>query len=195
MQMKKYFTDENWNSFGGKPSQDSREVLPLFDGELVGSSHSLERSQLGAAPSQSCYGQQYAESPISNLQGATSTVACGQQLMLSSSDQPPEHLKWLKSFLSLGFSKLLFLKLKDFIGTEEYPLRFQMALLSRSLKWGVQKWCYLITMDMSWVLKVLPLRNPDSTVLTLVSMTIANASSVSSHLHVFTFASFVSCGR
>ncbi len=113
--------------------------MPLFDGELVGSSHSLERSQLGAAPSQSCYGQQYAESPISNLQGATSTVACGQQLMLSSSDQPPEHLKWLKSFLSLGFSKLLFLKLKDFIGTEEYPLRFQMALLSRSLKWGVQK--------------------------------------------------------
>jgi hypothetical protein len=36
--------------FGGKPSQDSREVLPLFDGELVGSSHSLEHSQLGAAP-------------------------------------------------------------------------------------------------------------------------------------------------
>jgi hypothetical protein len=67
---------------------------------------------------QSCYGQQYAESPISNLQGATSTVACGQQSMLSSSDQPPEHLKWLKSFLSLGFSRLLFLKMKDFIGTE-----------------------------------------------------------------------------
>lgn len=104
--------------FGGKPSQDSREVLPLFDGELVGGSHSLEHSQLGAAPSQSCYGQQYAESPISNLQGATSTVACGQQSMLSSSDQPPEHLKWLKSFLSLGFSRLLFLKMKDFIGTE-----------------------------------------------------------------------------
>jgi hypothetical protein len=195
IQMKKYFTDENWNSFGGEPSQDSREVLPLFDGGLVGSSHSLERSQLGAAPSQSCYGQQYAESPISNLQGATSTVACGQQLMLSSSDKPPEHLKWLKSFLSLGFSKLLFLKMKDFIGTGEFPLRFQMALLGRSLKWGLQKLCYLIRMDMSWVLKVLPLLNPDSTVLTLVSMTIANARFVSSHLHVFTFASFVSCGR
>jgi hypothetical protein len=74
-------------------------------------------------------------------------------------------------------------------------LRFQMALLGRSLKWGLQKLCYLIRMDMSWVLKVLPLLNPDSTVLTLVSMTIANAWFVSSHLHVFTFASFVSCGR
>jgi biotin carboxyl carrier protein len=56
-QTKGYFADENQRSF--KSSQERREDSPLFDEGHEGSSESLEHSQVGAAPSQSGFVDQY----------------------------------------------------------------------------------------------------------------------------------------
>ncbi|KAH8933164.1 hypothetical protein BDL97_18G015500 [Sphagnum fallax] len=56
-QTKGYFSDENQRSF--KSSQERREDSPLFDEGHEGSSESLEHSQVGAAPSQSGFVDQY----------------------------------------------------------------------------------------------------------------------------------------
>ncbi|CAK9868169.1 unnamed protein product [Sphagnum jensenii] len=56
-QTKGYFADENQRSF--KSSQERREDSPLFDEGHEGSSESLEHSQVGTAPSQSGFVDQY----------------------------------------------------------------------------------------------------------------------------------------